>query len=1259
MPNGDTPSADGSLPIGSPRSAPVQAGAGQPAGASTAQTDSRTSPAAQPSPAVPAPCPPVQQPRQEPQQGPQQGQQPHPEPVLQPTTDEQQHVSSLEARAERATAQQHLQQPPSHQTEQQQVLPLPLQQQPLQPQPLQQPPPQQQQNQQALQREFLSTLQQQRLQPQQQQHPPPAARQRLGGLQSAPRLGGMHGGGLGTNGGSLNRGLPQLSSPSRDSQSRPQQGSAHMPALKVESPQQQQQQQQQRREKEASPALDLTLDEDDPPDSRNGKEGGLIDLTRHSNSKRGSDAVSPGTGATGNSPKRRALGTGSNGPSRGNHGSALAPGHSTFPQQQHHQQQQQQQQQQAQQQQQQQQQAAPLSDSVLLLRQHQLKQQRELLLQQQQQQQGLPSSSPATGQSAQPGASTQTAEQHVALQDAKLVTRLAMIQKQLHDGCTLPFGATLTRELTGNEQPSAPTCDEPAAADAGVNAILRRPRLPGDSTEPQPLSAAQRAQLEHEAERCRRERVRWQTELQTHTQKQLQLQQLQQQQHAQQGGPPARAVGPPPITSGVITPGGGQRREQVGLGAALAALRAQTGNTGPILDYSSSLNFPAGMPHPTVSSGGPAGLSAPLPVRVAGAEQQQAAIKAVMENLEMAGEAPTEMEPPPKSLLVSILRHQRMGLAWMTARENGPEPRGGLLADDQGLGKTVTTISLILTANHSLHDSSAGARRGGPGGSQTQVDISGSGGDSEDDLEALDSPEGEGSATAAAAAAAGSSDPAVPTPAIPQPQPQQQLQPSVAVAQPGGGARPAGAGGSGGVSAAKAVASGSEIPEPAGLVQGGTLVVCPTSVLHQWAREIRDKVNPMRNFTVHTYHGKDKVTRVSELAAFSVVLTTYGTLACEAPSKEKAAVRQKKQGSSATPINLVDDDDEEGGGRRQAAGEGQEAQQRQRGGAVPGQVGTVKWAWVVLDEAQSIKNPRTLASHSAWRLHACCRWCLSGTPIQNGVEDLFSYFKFLRYAPYSDPRSFKLLIKDKIANNPNNGYKILQAVLQAILIRRTKQSKINGEPIIKLPGREQMLVTQKFSAREKQFYDQVVVDSARQLKQAAASGSGGSSYVNMLYSLLKLRQACNHPWLVKSAARFTKNSPPSAAEISTAKKMVPGERASLLGILNEPRDACPVCNDVCEDAVSGPCGHTYCRQCMLAQLEALGSDGELQCGTCNKLIRSTEFVGLGALQAAEGTASAAASKDEAWVSSAKVDRLLALLEAVRSHNTKTSNDANK
>jgi hypothetical protein len=53
----------------------------------------------------------------------------------------------------------------------------------------------------------------------------------------------------------------------------------------------------------------------------------------------------------------------------------------------------------------------------------------------------------------------------------------------------------------------------------------------------------------------------------------------------------------------------------------------------------------------------------------------------------------------------------------------------------------------------------------------------------------------------------------------------------------------------------------------------------------------------------------------------------------------------------------------------------------------------VRWHRVVLDEAQSIKNSRTLAAAACWALVARHRWCLSGTPIQNSVEDVYSYFK--------------------------------------------------------------------------------------------------------------------------------------------------------------------------------------------------------------------------------------------------------------------------
>lgn len=85
---------------------------------------------------------------------------------------------------------------------------------------------------------------------------------------------------------------------------------------------------------------------------------------------------------------------------------------------------------------------------------------------------------------------------------------------------------------------------------------------------------------------------------------------------------------------------------------------------------------------------------------------------------------------------------------------------------------------------------------------------------------------------------------------------------------------------------------------------------------------------------------------------------------------------------------------------------------------------------MVLDEAQSIKNARTLAAHAAWGLHARHRWCLSGTPIQNSVDDLYSYFRFLRYEPYCHQRSFKTYVKDAILNNSEVGFKRLQAVLQ-------------------------------------------------------------------------------------------------------------------------------------------------------------------------------------------------------------------------------------
>ena len=106
--------------------------------------------------------------------------------------------------------------------------------------------------------------------------------------------------------------------------------------------------------------------------------------------------------------------------------------------------------------------------------------------------------------------------------------------------------------------------------------------------------------------------------------------------------------------------------------------------------------------------------------------------------------------------------------------------------------------------------------------------------------------------------------------------------------------------------------------------------------------------------------------------------------------------------------------------------------------AVARPLAKVSWFRVVLDEAQSIKNHKTQVARACWGLRAKRRWCLSGTPIQNAIDDLYSYFRFLRYDPYSDYASFCTRIKSQITKNPENGYRKLQAVLKTIMLRRTK-----------------------------------------------------------------------------------------------------------------------------------------------------------------------------------------------------------------------------
>lgn len=222
---------------------------------------------------------------------------------------------------------------------------------------------------------------------------------------------------------------------------------------------------------------------------------------------------------------------------------------------------------------------------------------------------------------------------------------------------------------------------------------------------------------------------------------------------------------------------------------------------------------------------------------------------------------------------------------------------------------------------------------------------------------------------------------------------------------------------------------------------GGTLVVCPTSVLRQWANELKAKVSSDVGFTFVVYHGPSRMRDPEELAKVDVVLTTYSILSQEVPTQPSAEeLEEEKRNLADYGLSFfcqpkAPKKPDKAKKKSKKGGEGQDGTPAQ---PPAGPLAMVAWFRVILDEAQSIKNAKTQTARAAWGLRAKRRWCLSGTPIQNSIDDLYSYFRFLRYAPFDKFNNFRAEIKDPISRNPPQGYLKLQNILRGVLLRRTK-----------------------------------------------------------------------------------------------------------------------------------------------------------------------------------------------------------------------------
>jgi len=229
-------------------------------------------------------------------------------------------------------------------------------------------------------------------------------------------------------------------------------------------------------------------------------------------------------------------------------------------------------------------------------------------------------------------------------------------------------------------------------------------------------------------------------------------------------------------------------------------------------------------------------------------------------------------------------------------------------------------------------------------------------------------------------------------------------------------------------------------------IEGRTLVVAPTSVLHGWVREI-ERFRP--SLSVALYHGSGR--RLDPQA--DVTITSY------------ALLRQDVE-SLTQP----------------------------------------RWDCVVLDEAQAIKNPESQIARAAHRLDAAARFALTGTPVENRLEELWSQLHFLNPGLLGGRTDFRDRYSRPIGDGDGEVAHRLRQRIKPFLLRRLK-----SEVAPELPPLSEIVLDCELSTDERAVYDAVRASTVRDVVERLRAGG---NVMAALEALLRLRQAACHASLV-------------------------------------------------------------------------------------------------------------------------------------------------
>jgi SNF2 family DNA or RNA helicase len=277
------------------------------------------------------------------------------------------------------------------------------------------------------------------------------------------------------------------------------------------------------------------------------------------------------------------------------------------------------------------------------------------------------------------------------------------------------------------------------------------------------------------------------------------------------------------------------------------------------------------------------------------------------------------------------------------------------------------------------------------------------------------------------------------------------------------------------------------IEEAAGRMDQPVLVVVPTSLVPNWTAELTRFAPHLR---VVVLHGLDRHERRRDLTGVHVVITTYTVLSRDI--EEMTA--------------LI-------------------------------------WHMVVLDEAQAIKSATSKATHAVCRLQTRHRVCLSGTPIENNLGELWSQFVFLMPGLLGQRKSFNRRFRTPIEKDGDEvRRRQLSTRIRPFILRRTKSAVAT-----ELPPKHTILRRITLAPDQRELYETIRATMHEKVTEGIAARGVGQSHILVLDALLKLRQVCCDPRLVKlPSARLTGTSSKLEDLMEMVSEMIAEGRRILL-----------------------------------------------------------------------------------------------------------------